>query len=646
MKWISFLIVLICSISFANAAIDGNETYATYDSDGYSGWPEIGVWGGEMNISEMHQYMYLKDTSEWDTAETVLRQDSAYEYTFLKPLTKIFRGRLDGSWGVINASDVTVNFGAMNGSFGSTDFIMQNATYIGNPSIYPGTYNVKMVADIENVTFIGMRNLNIINTTNPFNISGLNMTNCFDGLSIDFTTSGDEIGNSVFENIVLYGNGNMSGQPWPGGNLNNFGGQTFYIKGQNNNNLTIRDVTITRTFEFNDTPEGSSEGGTGFAVDGGHDIIIQNVSLYGASRSGFGLTGYVNRVDVDNIYSKHALHNGVDLHSQYYVWLNNITVEEAEDEAYMITASVNAIPGIFDDSSVNDNANTSTASHNIYAYDVNIYNTSASAFSLNVFHSILFENVLIENCGSIGIINRGKNLTFINLTASNLTGTYEVTLGASDVGNYGFIEDTKFIDSEMAEKTMYMVWQYNTSLINTNHSGFAGFGAKHNDFDVQYYPNILVTDMSDNPLQNAIITVENTVESYDANNGYGNIQETFITDSNGQLYDNGNRSNWLAITDYQRVNNTITNHEWNITATLNGYTNTTEDVNMSIIDYSSDVSSLNGSVIKIMLQSETSGLYGGNGVICTIRSDGQVTYSQNIAGNPTAYQRSNLRVVQ
>jgi PKD repeat protein len=132
-----------------------------------------------------------------------------------------------------------------------------------------------------------------------------------------------------------------------------------------------------------------------------------------------------------------------------------------------------------------------------------------------------------------------------------------------------------------------------TGIKFVNYNG--AFVRFNGDYTTYYYPSLIVKASDGTPIQGAAITVNTS-----AVNGFGKIQTTFYTDSNGKLYDSGNRSNWLAIPDQKVDSSATTSYVTKITATKNGKT-VYATVDPSSSWYSQNPASLQGSEIVLNL---------------------------------------------
>lgn len=228
------------------------------------------------------------------------------------------------------------------------------------------------------------------------------------------------------------------------------------------------------------------------------------------------------------------------------------------------------------------------------------------------------ENVVIRNARStsggtidrIFGVNNQHNSTIINMVLESKTHTIqdvmELYLLSSEYPllfpEYQGVSDLTLIDVDLslAQSTGADIRIFNakdTRLINANVTLTYDGSAPYSSTSVYWYPNIRVLNTAGQPVEGASITVNTT-----ARNGYGNVQTTYYTDSNGRLYNSGNRTNWLAIPDYDRDKSGVTqSYISTITATKDGHTDSVSNVDPDSTWYSNDTSNLQSPLVSFVL---------------------------------------------
>lgn len=334
----------------------------------------------------------------------------------------------------------------------------------------------------------------------------------------------------------------------------------------NATNTTIYNVTAVGTIPDNQVTGVTFAGGwdkaTRTSTAGGHDNRAWNISINSSSRSGFDLTYFEHDFYAENIKSNMSGHNNFDLHGQWNVTLKNITSYHCLMEGIMITTGnygPNASAQISDlyihnrSGSINER-NLTTVSHNISLFNIDTGNSTGSDLSINRFIDVYIENVTSNDTNKFMTANFYENLTMINVTCLNQRYDETVTLGA-DYGTYkseGYANDTKLIDMFMSGKGsarpyVRVLIARNVSFINyyadsMSKEGIVFYPGYNNDYTKYWYGDIHVVNATGSPVEDAIITANTS-----SRNGYGKVQSVYLTDSTGRLYDNGNRSNWMAI---------------------------------------------------------------------------------------------------
>lgn len=389
---------------------------------------------------------------------------------------------------------------------------------------------------------------------------------------------------------------------------NQYGGQLTIT---NFTNYEIRDVRTDRFYEPDDSWTGfliqGVNGEARYGLDsGGYNITCNNITLNGTGRSGFDITALAYDIYAEDIEVNLSGHNGIDLHGSWNVIMRDVVIRDSSAENFMITTGSTgdaAATGVHNKTGAVDERAITTCSHDIWAYNVSSYRPAGSAFSVNRFVNAYFENTYGEDHGTMWLANILENLTVINSTSVNAS-QYTMVLGATDVGIYGWANDTKFIDCEFGidNKPSYLVWSLNTSFINVNETTYNLYSPKPNDMAVYWYPNIRVVNLDGQSVSGAEITINTT-----AKDGYGNVITSAKTDSNGKLYDSGNRSNWIAIPDYYRDNSGTTQIYTTLIATKDGETDSELAINPDSSWYSSDLENLNGTEYVLVLDVEGSG---------------------------------------
>lgn len=366
--------------------------------------------------------------------------------------------------------------------------------------------------------------------------------------------------NGYLENITNEG-------IWTGGAST--GGRGIYIIDNGRTNTGNNNITVD-AFHF------TKSGYAGITVNGVKDTNI-------TYRNGYMHTGYHNAIDIrgdsttlENIYvANYTDSNGQSMavaNSSYH-YLENLTFDGKG--LRWGTGSDNVINGL-------------------------VFQNITGTDGGNVDRILGIDN-LHDNSSIIGLGFESKLVDIANVIQFFNAGEYP--------GSYPYMGVTNFsiIDSDLTAfgttgNNIQIYTGQNIKLVNTKASvGYYGTPDYSTNW-LYWYPNIRVLNTTGSPVQNAVITVNTP-----AVNGWGQEQATFYTDSNGRLYDSGNRSNWLAVPElYRDASGIIESYTSTITATKDGLSDTAV-YTASSADYSSDVSSLSGTLTTLTLDVEGSG---------------------------------------
>lgn len=545
------LVGVLCGSASADA-------YATYDPDGWGGEPYLRLYGGEMNASYLATHIKHVDNSTYMAEHDVfIPYEDGYMFNNIR--------RIQYNTGWYNHSDKTTYYQRADGSLTlSTEhdlgpFNFSNSTI---KCVYPTRVSfasaIKPGINITNSRFNDIKYFGVYSL--PYhNEKNFEMSN------------------------VIFINGDMG--PKIEGTVGMVGGILHDIHFQDMEGRFLEIGNATNTVIYNITAEGAipdnvdATTGVYFAGavtsglyetnTGGHDNQAWNISLNGTGRSGFALSGHEYNFTGCDIEVNYSGHNGIDLHSGFNVTLTNVIIRHSLMENFMITGPVECVSNIHT-RTYPTGRNITVPSHDIYIYNLYTENATGSDLSWNNFVNVWLENAITYNSKKFGNINKGENLTIINASGSTVNDPYAFALGATSVGVDGYLNDTKLIDCNFSgdgyDPAAYLVWALNTSIINSYFEGGVILHPENqNDYTEYYYPNIVVKDISGNPVDNAVLTTNTT-----ARNGYGVVQERFVTDKNGRLYDSGNRSNWMAIPNMFKNTTSETTYISEITATKSG----------------------------------------------------------------------------
>lgn len=614
------VILLDCTISAAITNASNNENYntftsnsysstqipyATYNPDGWSGAPYLEFYGGEINDPEYlaTHIIWKENSSDPNVTALAYWKDQ-----------NIFVQYQDG-WkfkgvSVYNFRTGSYNFSEKTTYLEGTD-LWATIDLLGGPYQFSNTtihsspkamFLYVPVPILRNSVFYGISSIRMTETPKE-NFEAYNITCIDDALGI-FRSPTYPLNNSSFHDM-------------------NFERTRGFFGISNATYISVYNISANGTLPNNGATgfyfAGGGDSESDFAkYNGGHHNNVWNITLNCTDRSGFDLSGFERDFYGEDIIVNGSGHNCVDLHGQYNVTLKNVAARNSEMENFMITtgnfgtnASVQESDRhIHDRTGYISERNLSTVSHNISVYNLQLGNATGSDLSINRFIDAYFENVTSTDTDAFINANFYENLTIINATATDQRYQATVTLGTS-YGTYsseGYANDTKFVDFSMSGKGtvkpyLYLLYSRNTSLINYYSTGMAGTGVSfyngHGcDYTKYYYPNLKVVDLKGNPVKGAIVTVNTT-----SRNGYGAIQTEYRTDENGKLYDNGNRSNWLAVPDEFRNDSGYVYYTPEMTATSGKYTNSIV-VNPDSTWYSQNPSDLQGPELILTLNME------------------------------------------
>jgi PKD repeat protein len=291
-----------------------------------------------------------------------------------------------------------------------------------------------------------------------------------------------------------------------------------------------------------------------------HDIYVD-----GTPWSGIGPGGQGNAIPYDlrfwNLTIKHFGHNGLDLHGGARYYVENVSVYHP---------------------------NISSSEDNIYCTGKDVIAKNISSYAdmgdhLDITIEGWSTNHTFENFSMYGdargvVAFDTNNFTLINSTSNGAGNVYYLQNIESPA------TDTIAVDCDYRSGTVFLEDSRNGILENVGY-GSINIGLS-STFKRYYYPNLEVKNLDGNPVSNAVVTVNTQ-----GKNGYGKNQTYYFTDSNGKLYDNGNRTNWLSIIDTSNVGQTETSYTTQITVSKDGKTNST-NVNPSASWYSANPASL------------------------------------------------------
>jgi hypothetical protein len=364
------------------------------------------------------------------------------------------------------------------------------------------------------------------------------------------------------------------------------------------NNCTFSNITTENIADYTN-PSAASYA---FAFNGCNNIV-KDLYLNGSGWSTFLITigrGYTpeeisDNNTVSNVTVLNAGHNGFEMQG------DNSTIKN-------VSVYNSTLHNFFQ---VGTQEDYRQSRNNTYEH-IYSYNPGSTSFKLSEGS----DNITVKNSTFIGTgfsVDDCSNITIINCTqdgdAPNKPGNQFGYQASCFSGNFYYDCDQTLIDTTFQDNSytdIVLVIVNNQRIINC-YGNFLLYGNGY-DRDVKryYYPNLTVKNSQGSPVQNAVITTNTT-----SVNGFGKDQATFYTDSNGKLYDSGNRTNWLAIPDTYTDNSGEITYITAITATKNCTTDT-EIVDPSSSWYSPDPSSLRGPEIVLTLDTDDSSVPGTN----------------------------------
>ena len=322
-------------------------------------------------------------------------------------------------------------------------------------------------------------------------------------------------------------------------------------------------------------------------------------------RNGFGgLSGDHCHIADNNISGYY--HNGLNLHGDQYCTVENNWVGAPHPD--------NPNPnGIYIDGT------TTKSFGNIYRNNIAIDTGSRAFTPCNAYNAI----VLNQECSDswIGVqvltavykdysLQSGK-WAFKNLTVNNVdTYAFKIENIFSDSTDYGHY---KLIDSNLAGNPSYSdigfntiqlpvtLWIVNTKLADND---IAFYESPTSHAENYYYLDVKVEDENGNPVEGAIVTVENIDNpSYSPINMEDTWPPTSIstthTESNGHIPLPGNASGTMAIMDYLKTSSSEEHFSYKITAEKDGYSTSTT-VNPDSSWYRADPNTYQNTVVIVL----------------------------------------------
>jgi len=445
---------------------------------------------------------------------------------------------LDNSDFYINDSDCNVIYmsNQVNGiRYGQGGFLGGGSLYVNNITAYSWDYNTSTVPDCFSPSY------------SPYNQAGFvcdggNVWNCtFEGI---YGITMNSLHNTDFNNIKM--NNSYSGY-----HLNSC------------SNMNISNVSISNV-----------SGSTAFIASQSHDIHLENVSAYNTKEgiifitstynssmdnvssvlSGWGGVegSRSNNLTYTNIRVDQAGHDGLDLHLCTNVYVHNVTVTNGQNgEANGIILSNGGEDGTLHDITLDG---VYTANKTAISDGITIANGGTLTPITNITISNFTDDGHAQGLETAGV----DNLTVINMTSKNTTNGY---FGNQRTNN------TTFIDSNLSGSAhgIALFNLININLINTYFNNQSISFPSTCSYNTYYYSNVRTLDGDSNPINNVVISSNTTTK-----NGNGLTQTTFFTDSEGKLYNYGNRSNWLAIPEKTVNSSGTTTYTSNITASYQG----------------------------------------------------------------------------
>jgi PKD repeat protein len=405
---------------------------------------------------------------------------------------------------------------------------------------------------------------------------------------------------------------------------------TDWLDGQHIDKLTI----------LNFTDDGDNGAHSALLIDRGSNIFLSNLTLVDVYGEGIRISGttnfclqdaYIERCGRYNVGGGGITEeNGISIHGEsdrpnYNTTLRNVWVNDTSYGCINTEGDGNVYNIHTYNVSTGYSAHNSFDEHGGYGHVLDGLNCSngleqaalyITGYDLIVsnskFYNAYGDGLHIDNAGTAKNIT-GENLTFwgpgrglvfascsdnifINVTSTN----WEAGDPSAQEGLY--IAEA---ESTATNITLVDFWSNNslyhegisTKFINSHWVSLDADHTNKGDYYTYYYPNLIVQNNTGVPVSGAAITFNQPVK-----NGRGANQTTFFTDSNGKLYDNGNRTNWAAI-PYQHVNigGSTTTSQTQITASKSGKTVNSLAQTPSASWYSADPASLSGTVITLTL---------------------------------------------
>ncbi|ETA69102.1 hypothetical protein MettiDRAFT_2595 [Methanolobus tindarius DSM 2278] len=525
--FIIFLTLSVLTEVTAAATIGGY-----YYPDAYSGSGQLRILYGPITPSQLHDSIFVDGIM--DTDQTLITKNSNNNFT-VHDVGYISTG----SSGKILFENNTVIFDRI----GDTRFY--GGTWDLSNSVIVGTNGDiicqidEVTEDLSNLTFynLGRYQLQRYPSMGSFNISDVSVYNGDIGIKIDAGITDSTIENIYMENMT-----------------------DAHFSMLNGTNVTVRNFTV---------KNGGMRWGTGVSFlfggvnepywdswDGGHDNHAENIYIEGSGWSGLDMTMYEHDSSFTNVTVLNAGHNGIDLHGQWNVTVKDAKVYNSHDENFLITSpfATSGDSHIHDESGAVPVRAKTTVSHNINVINYESFNASGAGMSPNRVVNLFVANMTSYNDSMAINANYAKNVTFLNVTASNVRSNSAANFGTGL--EYGYVEDLYVIDSKFLTvgSPVYFYDTENARLLNVKSvSGYAFAGGHNAEYmDCNYIDINVITD-SGEPVSNAKVQFASKDASISSVNSWAKDQSEFITGYNGHTaLPSESRENSPALASYYK----------------------------------------------------------------------------------------------
>ena len=285
-------------------------------------------------------------------------------------------------------------------------------------------------------------------------------------------------------------------------------------------NSTLNNINAINVGEYTGYSGDDATGSYGFQISGNNNIA-NNLYVNGSRYSGYNIGG--SNWTGTNWTAIRTHHNAMELQ------FTNSTIDG-------LMIQNNTIHGLFSDVGFEDPFDP--VANNIFK-NLTIYDTGSgyAIYQGRVFNT-LFQNAILT--GNAIDVQYGTNITFTNI--SHLSGTTGFVIDNYGNSPYNYSENIKIINSVFSGINQ-ILYSSNVSLVNSHYNSLSGFNDA--DYSLLYPLNVLVTNTTGYPVDNAELTV--TANTFSIN-GLGQEVTTAHTDITGKL----NESELIYVADFLR----------------------------------------------------------------------------------------------